>query len=280
MADNVNPVPNQLVNGITVDAPSLMANFNSIINDCNDNLAGSGANSDITSLTGLVNLSVSADVTAAGSIAGATGSFGTLNATTSATFTSATVTQLTVGSGGASLAGALTVDGIGTFQSGVSTTAVTASAAIFSGGSISCTGDIDVGGNLHANNLTFTAGATADILYNSFAGSIVCAQSGAVRAQNTVSARLSFSSLGITNPFNVASTTTGSTGVYNFVFSEALFTANYQVIAAPSMSGSNLIFGICTAKSTTGFSISYFTAAGTATNIGTQTSDIIVTGGN
>ena len=49
----INPLPNNLTNGTTADATQVMANFNEIFNDTNTNAAHNGANSDITSITGL-----------------------------------------------------------------------------------------------------------------------------------------------------------------------------------------------------------------------------------
>lgn len=49
----INPLPFNLQNGTTADATQVMADFNEILNDVNANGAHNGANSDITSLTGL-----------------------------------------------------------------------------------------------------------------------------------------------------------------------------------------------------------------------------------
>ena len=53
LAANCASYPYTLTNGQTADANQVMANFNSILNCGNTNLAKNGANSDITSLTGL-----------------------------------------------------------------------------------------------------------------------------------------------------------------------------------------------------------------------------------
>ena len=53
LAANCSTYPYTLTNGQTADANQVMANFNSILNCGNNNLAHNGANSDITSLSGL-----------------------------------------------------------------------------------------------------------------------------------------------------------------------------------------------------------------------------------
>jgi hypothetical protein len=53
LASNCPAYPYTLTNGSTADANQVMANFNSILNCGNNNLAHNGANSDITSLSGL-----------------------------------------------------------------------------------------------------------------------------------------------------------------------------------------------------------------------------------
>ena len=53
-AANCSTYPFTLTNGQTADATQVMANFNSILSCGNSNLAHNGANSDITSLTGLL----------------------------------------------------------------------------------------------------------------------------------------------------------------------------------------------------------------------------------
>lgn len=52
-AANCNSYPFTLTNGTTADANQVMADFNNILNCGNNNLAKNGANSDITSLSGL-----------------------------------------------------------------------------------------------------------------------------------------------------------------------------------------------------------------------------------
>lgn len=52
-AQIVNTLPFQLQNGTTADATQVMADFNQIVNNANSNAAKNGANSDITSLSGL-----------------------------------------------------------------------------------------------------------------------------------------------------------------------------------------------------------------------------------
>ena len=49
----IGALPFNLQNGQTADATQVMANFNEIVNDTNSNAAAAGANSDITSLSGL-----------------------------------------------------------------------------------------------------------------------------------------------------------------------------------------------------------------------------------
>lgn len=53
LAANCAPYPYTLLNGTTADANLVMADFNSILNCANNNLAKNGANSDITSLSAL-----------------------------------------------------------------------------------------------------------------------------------------------------------------------------------------------------------------------------------
>ena len=53
-AANCSTYPYTLTNGQTADATQVMANFNSILSCANTSLAKNGANSDITSLTGLL----------------------------------------------------------------------------------------------------------------------------------------------------------------------------------------------------------------------------------
>jgi hypothetical protein len=53
MAEICPPYPFTLTNGTTADATQVMADFNTVRNAVNTNLAHSGANSDITSLSGL-----------------------------------------------------------------------------------------------------------------------------------------------------------------------------------------------------------------------------------
>lgn len=49
----ISTLPYTLTNGSTADATQVMADFNQIVNNVNANAAANGANSDITSLTGL-----------------------------------------------------------------------------------------------------------------------------------------------------------------------------------------------------------------------------------
>ena len=49
----ISPLPNTLTNGTTADATQVMADLNQIVNNVNANAAANGANSDITSLSGL-----------------------------------------------------------------------------------------------------------------------------------------------------------------------------------------------------------------------------------
>lgn len=53
LAANCSSNPFTLTNGQTADATQVMANFNNLLNCANNNLAHNGANSDITSLSGL-----------------------------------------------------------------------------------------------------------------------------------------------------------------------------------------------------------------------------------
>jgi hypothetical protein len=52
-AANCNSNPFTLTNGQTADATQVMANFNNLLNCSNNNLAHNGANSDLTSISGL-----------------------------------------------------------------------------------------------------------------------------------------------------------------------------------------------------------------------------------
>jgi hypothetical protein len=52
-AQIISALPFNLQNGTTADATQVMANFNQILGDTNSNAAKNGANSDITSITGL-----------------------------------------------------------------------------------------------------------------------------------------------------------------------------------------------------------------------------------
>lgn len=52
-ATNCNPFSFTLTNGQTADANQVMSNFNNLLNCSNNNLAHNGANSDITSMSGL-----------------------------------------------------------------------------------------------------------------------------------------------------------------------------------------------------------------------------------
>lgn len=53
LAANCSSNPFTLTNGQTADATQVMSNFNNLLNCANNNLAHNGANSDITSLTGI-----------------------------------------------------------------------------------------------------------------------------------------------------------------------------------------------------------------------------------
>ncbi len=71
-AANCSSYPYTLTNGQTADATQVMANFNSILACGNSNLAHNGANSDITSLSGLITpLSVAQGGTGVTSLTGA-----------------------------------------------------------------------------------------------------------------------------------------------------------------------------------------------------------------
>ncbi len=49
----INALPFTLQNGTTADATQVMADFDEIVNDVNNNAAHNGVNSDITALTAL-----------------------------------------------------------------------------------------------------------------------------------------------------------------------------------------------------------------------------------
>lgn len=68
----ISSLPFTLVNGQTADATQVMANFNTIVSGVNSSAAANGANSDITSLSGLTTpLAVSEGGTGAATLAGA-----------------------------------------------------------------------------------------------------------------------------------------------------------------------------------------------------------------
>ena len=50
----ISPLPNNITNGTTGDATQVMADLNQIVSNVNTNAAENGANSSITSLSGLV----------------------------------------------------------------------------------------------------------------------------------------------------------------------------------------------------------------------------------
>lgn len=80
--------PFTLQNGTTADATQVMADFNQIQSDVNTNAAHNGANSDITSLTGLTTpLSIAQGGTAAITAAAARTSLGVPGLTTNNTYT-------------------------------------------------------------------------------------------------------------------------------------------------------------------------------------------------
>lgn len=90
-----------------------------------------------------------------------------------------------------------------------------------------------------------------------------------------IAAAGSFSDGGLTNVFNVTSSTRGSTGVYNVVFTNALASANYTV----STGRSNVAdFFTVTGKTTAGFSLNSFNSSAVATNL-IGIVDVTVAGG-
>lgn len=266
-----------------------MADYNSIINNVNANAAHSGINTDITQLLAVTNFSSSGPVnftgplTASGgvTVAGGLNLVGDLGVTGNTTFSGnmGTGTLSTIGNG--TIGGLLTVAGGENITGNLGVTGNTTFGGNMGAGTLSTVGAATVGGNLIASVLTFTGGATADGFYSTIGGSILTAPGGAVRATNTVSARVSLSSGSFNNTFNISNVVnSGSTGIYNFTFSQPLLNGNYQVVASPAISGSNLISGVATSKTSTGFSVNYFTAAGVLTNLTGQSSDVIVAGGN
>lgn len=73
----ISALPNNLTNGTTADASQVMADFNQIVNNVNSNAAENGANSSITSLSGLLTpLSVGQGGTGSGTAAGARSNLG------------------------------------------------------------------------------------------------------------------------------------------------------------------------------------------------------------
>jgi hypothetical protein len=111
-AQIITTLPFQLQNGTTADATQVMADFNQIVNNVNANAAKSGANSDITSLTGLT--TPLAPASGGSSVYTAGASAGTANAQTVA---SPTPTGFTLSQGkrvvflaGATNTGAMTLN--------------------------------------------------------------------------------------------------------------------------------------------------------------------------
>lgn len=135
--------------------------------------------------------------------------------------------------------------------------------------------------NLNVNGVLYSGLVTPDALYSSINGSIITAPSGAVRAQNVVSARASFSGSGFNTTFNVSNIANSGTGTYTVTFQEALLDNNYNVVAACSLSSTNaLVCPLVSNKTNGGFILTFFNTSGAATNIGSNISDLIVSGGN
>lgn len=264
------------------------ADFAAIVSSVNTNAAHSGVNSDITQLVALTSLTASGNIAttgnltaASGTVSGAIGSFPTLQSSGTATFGTAVITGtetvngvLTANAGAVIAGGNLNVTG---FVEG--TNLITTQSAQI-GTTLSVAGTTTLSGNLVAASPIFTGVAVADTFYNSLQGAIITSPGAGVRAANTVSGRVSFTASGFTNAFGISNVVNAGTGVYNFTFNEALLNTNYQVTSSAVAAGSGLIFGVVTTKTTTGFSLTYETAAGTPTSLTGPSSDVIVAGGN
>ena len=106
-ASNCSSNPYTLTNGATADANQVMSNFNNLLNCANSNLAHNGANSDITSLSGVTTpLSVGQGGTSAATASGARTALGAAasGANSDITSLSGVTTPLSVGQGGTSAA--------------------------------------------------------------------------------------------------------------------------------------------------------------------------------
>lgn len=149
-------------------------------------------------------------------------------------------------------------------------------------GSVSINGDLNVAGtsNLKLGFSTYTGNASSDPYYSTIGGSIIGAPNAAFRGSNTISARCSLNNGGFNNTFNVSNAVHGSTGVYAFTFIQPVFNTSYEVVTSPSINGSSLVVGIATAKSVSGFTVTYYNSSGAATDLGSAISDVIATGGN
>lgn len=151
------------------------------------------------------------------------------------------------------------------------------SGTINNSGSINSTGDshLNTAGALYSGNVTVT-----DPLYSGINGAVITPPGGAIRAQNVVAARASFSGSAFNTTFNVSNIANGGTGIYNVTFANNVLNNNYNVVAGCNLSsGSALLCPMVSNKSNSGFTLTFFNTSGAATNIGSNISDLIVSGG-
>lgn len=173
-----------LTNGQTADATQVMANFNSILSCTNTNLAHNGANSDITSLSGLLTpLSVSQGGTGSANIFGANNTWSGTNTFSSGIVGTSTgwTTARTLTLNGSGVSGSVNWDGTAnatltttpalqyaTFQnqqaqgvgaSGSGTTPEAGSATYATMNINTSVNDTITGASLSANQMTLPAGA-------------------------------------------------------------------------------------------------------------------------
>lgn len=139
----INSLPYNLTNGSLADATQVMGNFNQIVSNANLNAAHSGANSDITSISGLTTPLVNSQggtVIYTGITTGGTANAQTLAVVTPSNFT------LTAGNIVTAIAGA-TNTGAMTFS--VNSTTATAVRKVGTSGPIALTGGEIVSGNAY-----------------------------------------------------------------------------------------------------------------------------------